>query len=72
MPKRITMIGLPLGTLFSRLVGNLMIVVLLVTTAFGLTQFDALAAAAECGTRIQRPARLWRDCPLRGDSSVAA
>ena len=43
MPKRITMIDLPLGALFSRLVGNLMIVVVFVTTAIGLTQFDALA-----------------------------
>ena len=36
------MIDLPLGVLFSRLVGNLMIVVVFVTTAIGLTQFDAL------------------------------
>src|SRR5262245_30268081 len=43
MPKRITMIDLPLGALFSRLVGNLMVVVVFVTTAIGLTQFDALA-----------------------------
>jgi hypothetical protein len=43
MPKRITMIDLPLGVLLSRIVGNLIIVVVLVTTAFGLAQFDALA-----------------------------
>ncbi len=43
MPKRITMIDLPLGVLLSRIVGNLMIVVVLVTTAFGLAQLDALA-----------------------------
>jgi hypothetical protein len=43
MPKRITMIDLPLGVLLRRIVGNLMIVVVLVTTAFGLAQFDALA-----------------------------
>jgi hypothetical protein len=43
MPKPIMMIDLPLGALFSRLVGNVMIVVLFLTTAIGLTQFDALA-----------------------------
>jgi hypothetical protein len=43
MPKPITMIDLPLGSLFSRLVGNLTIVVVFVTTAIGLTQFDAFA-----------------------------
>jgi hypothetical protein len=43
MPKPIIMIDLPLGALFSRLVGNVMIVVLFLTTAIGLTQFDALA-----------------------------
>jgi hypothetical protein len=43
MPKRIAMIDPPLGVLFSRLVGNLMIVVIFAITAIGLTQFDALA-----------------------------
>jgi hypothetical protein len=42
MPKLITTIDLPLGALFSRLAGNLMIVVLLVTTAIGLTRFGAV------------------------------
>jgi hypothetical protein len=43
MPKPIMMIDLPLGALFSRLVGNVMIVVVFLTTAIGLTQLDALA-----------------------------
>jgi hypothetical protein len=43
MPKPIMMIDLPLGALLSRLVGNVMIVVVFLTTAIGLTQFDALA-----------------------------
>ncbi len=43
MPKGITMVDLPLGALFSRLAGNLMVVVVFVEMAIGLTQFDALA-----------------------------
>ena len=42
MPKRIATIDFPLGALFRRLVGNLMIVVVLVTTAIGLMQFNAV------------------------------
>jgi hypothetical protein len=42
MPKRIGTVGLRLGALFSRLAGNLMIVVLLVTAAIGLAHFDAV------------------------------
>jgi hypothetical protein len=42
MPKRITTADLPLGALFRRLVGNLMTVVVFVTTAIGLIQFNAV------------------------------
>ena len=43
MPKRIKEIDLPLGAFFNRLVGKLMIVVVVVATAIGLTQFGAVA-----------------------------
>jgi hypothetical protein len=43
MPKRVTTIDFPLGALFRRVAGNLVIVVVLVATAIGLTQFDAVA-----------------------------
>lgn len=43
MPGRVTTPDCPLGALFRRLAGNLVIVVVLVTTAIGLTQFDAAA-----------------------------
>jgi hypothetical protein len=53
MPERVTAIDFPSGALFRRLAGNLVIVVVLVTTATGLTQFDAVAprpgAAPEFG-----------------------
>jgi hypothetical protein len=41
MPARVTTTDFPLGALFRRLAGNLMIVFVLVTTAIVLTQFDA-------------------------------
>jgi hypothetical protein len=43
MPKRIMMIDLPLGALFRRLAGNLMIVFMFLMTTIGLLQFGALA-----------------------------
>jgi hypothetical protein len=43
MPKRVMTIDFPPAALFRRLAGNLMIVVVLVTTAIGLTPFDAVA-----------------------------
>jgi hypothetical protein len=43
MPKRVTTTDFPRGALFQRLAGDLMIVVVLVTTVIGLTQFDAAA-----------------------------
>jgi hypothetical protein len=55
MPKRITMIEVPLGALFSRLAGNFMIVVVLVTTAIGLTQFDALAPRPSAAPEFSDP-----------------
>jgi hypothetical protein len=55
MPKPITMIDLPIGALFSRLVGNLMIVVVLATTAIGLTQFDALAPRPSSALEFSDP-----------------
>ena len=55
MPKPITMIDLPLGALFSRLVGNLMIVVVFVTTAIGLTQFDAWAPRSSGALEFNDP-----------------
>ena len=42
MPKRVMTMFLPVGALLSRLVGNLMIVVLVAATAIGLTQLGAL------------------------------
>jgi hypothetical protein len=42
MPKRIGTIDFRLGALFSRLSGNLMIVVVLVTTALGLMHFNSV------------------------------
>jgi hypothetical protein len=42
MPKRITTIDVPLGAFWGCLVGNLVIVVVLVTTAIVLTRFSAL------------------------------
>jgi hypothetical protein len=40
MPARISTTDFPLGAFFRRLAGNLMIVLVLVTTALGLMQFD--------------------------------
>ena len=55
MPKRITMIDLPLGALFSRLAGNLMIVVMFVTAAIGLTQFGAMAPRSSGAPESSEP-----------------
>ena len=49
MPERVT-IDFPLAAPFRRLAGNLTIVGVLVTTAIGLSQFDAVRAPAEFGT----------------------
>ena len=43
MPVRVTPIDLPLGALFRRLAGGLMIGIMLMTTAIGLTHFNAVA-----------------------------
>jgi len=42
MPKRIATVDFSVGALFRRLVGNLMIVVVFVTTAIGLVHFNAV------------------------------
>jgi hypothetical protein len=55
MPKRVTTIDFPLGALFRRLAGNLMIVVVFVTTAIGLTQFDAVAPRPSAAQEFSDP-----------------
>ena len=55
MPERVTTIDFPLGALFRRLAGNLMIVVVLVTTAIGLTQFDAVAPRPSAAPEFSDP-----------------
>ena len=55
MPKRIAMIDFPLDALFRRLVGNLMIVVVFVTTAIGLTQFDAVVPQPSAAPEFSDP-----------------
>ena len=55
MPKRITTIDLPLGALFRRLLGNLMIVVVIVTTAIGLTEFAAVVPQPGAAPELSDP-----------------
>ena len=45
----------PLGALFRRLAGNLMIVVVFVTTAIGLTQFDAVVPRPSAAPEFSDP-----------------
>ena len=55
MPERVTTIDFPLGALFRRLAGNLMIVVVFVTAAIGLTQFDAVAPRPSAAPEFSDP-----------------
>jgi hypothetical protein len=55
MPERVTTIHFPLAALFRRLAGSLMIVVLLVTTAIGLTQFGAMAPRPSAAPEFSDP-----------------
>jgi hypothetical protein len=55
MPKRVTTIAFLLGALFRRLARNLMIVVVFVTTAIGLTQFDAVAPRPSAAPEFSDP-----------------
>jgi hypothetical protein len=55
MPKRVMTMFLPVGAFFSRLVGNLMIVVMVVATAIGLTQFGALAPRPSGAVEFSAP-----------------
>ena len=55
MPKRIATIGFPLGALFSRLVGDLMIVIVFMATAIGLTHFNAVTPRPSVAPEFSDP-----------------
>jgi hypothetical protein len=55
MPEQVTTIDFPRGALFRRLAGNLVIVVVLVTAAIGLTQFDAVAPRPGAAPEFSEP-----------------
>jgi hypothetical protein len=55
MPERVMTIDFPLGALFRRLAGNLMIVVVFVTAAIGLTQFGAVAPRLSAAPEFSDP-----------------
>ena len=55
MPDRVTTTEFPLGAFLRRLAGNLMIVLVLVTSAIGLTQFDAAAPRLSAAREFSDP-----------------
>jgi hypothetical protein len=55
VPKRIATDDRPLGALFRRLIGNLMIVVVFVTTAIGLMHFNAVIPQSGAEQELNGP-----------------